>query len=257
MVARPDLKMSFAAQLALYCAVIVAGALAGATVPLWLGRRASAQVTFLAFAAGIMLGAAFFHMLPEALHTGGYRALSFVPAGFALLFVLERYVLVHVCEEPPDCEEHAHLGATLGLTAFLGLSAHTLFDGIALASATQEGVGLTAFIAIAAHKAPSSLSLASLLKAEGRGPRAILAYALAYGLMVPLGAGLYLALGSLTPLEHVAPKALAFSAGTFLYIAVSDLLPHINRHGKQGRLAHVGGLCTGLGVMFALSYAVA
>ena len=140
------------------------------------------------------------------------------------------------------------------MSAFLGLSAHTLFDGIALASAAQEGVGLTAFIAIFAHKVPSSLSLASILRTEGRGAKAVMSYVLAYGLMVPLGALGYFALGSAISLSHVAPRALAFSAGTFLYIAVSDLLPHIRRHGHERRLRHIGGLCAGLLVMFALSY---
>src|SRR5579864_6150766 len=199
-------------RVALYCAVILAGALVGAAIPLG-ARRPGMLVTFLAFAAGVMFGAAFFHMLPEAIKGGGYKALFYVPLGFVLLFLLERYVLVHVCEEPPDCAEHAHVGATLGMAAFLGLSAHTLFDGVALASATQEGVGMTALIAIAAHKVPSSLSLSSILKAEGRSAKAMLGYGAAYGLMVPIGAALYFALGTFVQMTNVAPRALAFSAG--------------------------------------------
>ena len=244
--------MPVVGQIALYCALILLGALAGAAIPLGV-KRSDLRVTFLAFAAGIMFGAAFFHMLPEALRGGGLRSLSFVPAGFVFVFLLERYVFVHACEEPPDCAEHAHHRA-LGLTAFWGLSTHTLFDGVALASATQEGVGLMAFIAILAHKIPSSLSLASILETEGRQAKSILAYATAFGLMVPVGVLLYFAVGSAFALEHVAPKALAFSAGTFLYIAVSDLLPHINRHGHRGGPRHVLALCAGLGVMFGLSF---
>lgn len=244
--------MSFPGTVALYCAFIVAGALGGAGIA-FSTRRPSMLVTFLAFAAGVMFGAAFFHMLPEAMRAGGYSALSLVPVGFVLMFLLERYVLVHVCEEPQDCAEHAHPGATLGMTAFLGLSVHTLFDGVALASASQEGVGLTALIAIVAHKVPSSLSLASILRSEGRSARAVFSYALAFGLMVPLGAVLYFSAGAVLPLNHVAPKALAFSAGTFLYIAASDLLPHVNRHGHDARLRHLVGLCGGLLAMFVLS----
>jgi len=244
--------MSVAGSIALYCSLILLGALGGAAIPLRT-RRPDMRVTFLAFAAGVMFGAAFFHMLPEALREGGLRSLSFVPAGFVFVFLLERYVFVHACEEPPDCEEHAHHRA-LGATAFWGLSTHTLFDGIALASATQEGVGFMTFIAIAAHKVPSSLSLASILKTEGRSARSVMAYATAFGLMVPLGVALYFLAGTALPLEHVAPKALAFSAGTFLYIAVSDLLPHINRHGHRGGPRHILALCSGLGVMYGLSF---
>lgn len=243
--------MPIAGQLAVFSGVIVLGALAGAAVPL---RAAGAhrQVGFLAFAAGVMFGAAFFHMLPEAFRGGGPRAMFVVPAGFVFLFILERYVLVHVCEEPPDCAEHSH--PTMGLAAFIGLSAHTVFDGVALGSAIVEGVGLTTFFAIVAHKIPSSLSLAALLRAEGRQPASILTFVAIFGLMVPAGAILYFALDRMITFQAFAPLALAFSAGSFLYIAVSDLLPHVNRHGKDERFRGVAGLLVGLGLMLALSF---
>jgi zinc and cadmium transporter len=243
--------MTPAVSIALYSAVIVLGAIAGAIVPLTY-RKDGGMVTFLAFAAGVMFGAAFFHMLPEAFHSGGYAAFSWVPLGFLFLFLLERYVLVHACEEPPDCAEHG-AGHTLGLTAFLGLSAHTLFDGIALGSATMEGVGFMAFVAITAHKVPSSLSLAAILKSEGKSRTAILGYSAAYGLMVPAGVALYFGLNAILRFETMASRALAFSAGTFLYIAVSDLLPHVNRHGKDNRLKNIVAMVAGLGAMFALT----
>lgn len=245
--------MPVAGQLAFFSGVIVLGALGGAALPLQ-SKTPGRQVTFLAFAAGVMLGAAFFNMLPEAYEGGGYRAFWFVPAGFAVLFLLERFVITHICEEPPDCQEHAHdHGRTMGLTAFWGLSVHTLFDGIALGSAILEGVGLTAFIAITAHKIPSSISLAALLRAENRTPSSVLAYTALFALMVPLGAVGYFGLAEVVAFERFTPFALAFSAGSFLYIAVSDLLPHINRHGKDKRVVHVLGMIGGLGVMLALA----
>lgn len=244
--------MTLAATVTTYSGIIVLGALAGGVVPLYVQAQ-TRLITFLAFAAGVMFGAAFFHMLPEAFHEGGYAAFVWLPVGFVALFVLERYVLAHICEEPPECEEHQHGTAAFGLTAFFGMSAHTLFDGVALGSACTEGVGLMALIAITAHKIPSSLSLASILKSGGRGARRILAYVALFGMMVPLGVALYFALSAVLKLETLAAKALAFSAGTFLYIAVSDLLPHVNRHGHGKRLQHILGLVGGLALMFALS----
>lgn len=246
--------MSVGGTVALYSLGIVAGAVGGALVPV-LTRHGTRLVTFLAFAAGVMLGAAFFHMLPEAYHGGGYGAFVLVPLGFLFLLVLERYVLAHACEEPPDCAEHAHPGA-LGLTAFLGLSAHTLFDGVALGSAVNEGVGLTAFLAIAAHKVPSSLSLASILKSEGRRPGNILLLSALYGLMVPAGAAVWALVDAAVHLEALSARALAFSAGTFLYIAVSDLLPHVNRHGRERPGRNLAALAAGLGVMLLLTRVV-
>ena len=243
--------MSLAVALTLDSLIILLGALAGALVVVFT-RTPKRLVTFLAFAAGVMFGAAFFHMLPEAYLGGGFWAFSLVPAGFVFLLVLERYVITHACEEPPECEEHVH-GHALGMTAFLGLSAHTLFDGIALGSAVKEGVGLMALMAITAHKVPSSLSLASILKTEGKSTGRILLYAMAYGLMVPVGAVLYFAFDAVLRFEALAPRALAFSAGTFLYVAVSDLLPHVNRHGKDNRGRNIVALGVGLLVMLALA----
>lgn len=229
---------------------ILLGSVLGAAIPIFSGPKR--LVTFLAFAAGVMLGAAFFHMLPEAARSGGYSVLSWVPAGFVVMFLLERYVLVHVCEEPPDCEVHGHKGS-LGTAAFIGLAVHTLFDGIALGSASVEGVGLTTFVAIASHKVPSSLSLASILLHEGRTRRTVFLLAALFGLMVPLGAALYFALAELIPMQGFPPAALAFSAGSFLYIAVSDLLPNVNRHGPGGRLKNILSMGAGLLVMLGLT----
>lgn len=241
--------MSPGSSVALYSVVIVAGALLGALVPLFT-RREKWLVGFLAFAAGVMFGAAFFDMLPEAFRAGGYGVFSFVPLGFALMFLLERYVLVHACEEPPEFTTHAH--GPMGLAAFVGLSVHTLFDGLALGSSAAEQIGLTAFVAIVAHKIPASISLATILSSEGRSKTRVLALTGVFGLMVPVGALLYFGLERVLPFTSFAPKALSFSAGTFLYIAVSDLLPHVNRHKHQGRAGHVAAFLVGLTLMFGL-----
>jgi zinc and cadmium transporter len=238
------------AAVAAYSFFILLGALVGALVVVFT-QRTTRLVSFLAFAAGVMLGAAFFHMLPEAFLGGGYPSFTLVPAGFVFLVVLERNFLSHTCEEPLECTEHEHHG--LGLTAFVGLSVHTLIDGVALGSSVKEGVGLMAFIAIVSHKIPSSLSLASILKSEGKGTRAILSYACFYGLMVPVGAGLYFASDAALRLQKFSPWALAFSAGTFLYIAVSDLLPHVSRHGKERQGRNLVALVGGLVLMLALA----
>jgi len=170
--------MSAPLQLALYSAAIALATMGGALVPIVLNKERHGAL--LAFAAGIMLGAAFFQMLPEAFHSGGYPAFALVPVGFLALLLLERFVLVYASEEPPDCAEHGH-GGSLGLAAFIGMSVHTLFDGVALASSVAEGIGLTAFVAITAHKVSSSLGLASILRAERRSTAATLGFAAALG----------------------------------------------------------------------------
>jgi len=245
------------ATVAVYSLIIVLGALAGAVVVV-LNDRPTPLVRSLAFAAGVMLGAAFFHMLPEAYAGGGWWAFALVPAGFAFLLVLERYLVAHAGEDlsgdaVAPSGHTPHPGHVLGLTAFLGLSTHTLFDGIALGSAVEEGVGSMAMLAIVAHKVPSALSLATILKSEGRSRFSILSLSTLYGMMVPAGAVLYFLFDALLHLESLGAKALAFSAGTFLYIAVSDLLPHVHRHGKDQPGRNVLALLVGLLLMFLLA----
>ena len=100
------------ATVATYSFFILLGAIAGSLVVVFT-QRATRLVSFLAFAAGVMLGAAFFHMLPEAFLGGGYPSFTLVPAGFVFLVVLERNFLSHTCEEPLNCTEHAHHGPSL------------------------------------------------------------------------------------------------------------------------------------------------
>jgi hypothetical protein len=181
--------------LAAYSGAILTGSLAGGVLPL-LGKRTRSDA-LLSFSAGVMLGAAFFHMLPEAVHLGGPDVIPWAVAGFLFLFLLERFVLVHICAEPGPSErllghpappphglrehaghDHAHEATgcdvhTLGLAAFVGLSLHTLVDGFALGAAQSDpALGLLVFVAILAHKIPSSVSLTAILRAEGYGRRA-------------------------------------------------------------------------------------
>jgi zinc and cadmium transporter len=255
------------ATLALYAFAILAGALAGGALPLLGSHRRSDGM--LSFSAGVMLGAAFFHMLPEAAELAGLRAIPWVLVGFLFLFLLERYVLVHVCAEPgmvalahghahgDDDPPHVHGGTgcevhTIGLAAFIGLSLHTLVDGFALGAASaEERLGFLVFLAILAHKIPSSFSLSAILRAEGYSRGRALAMNAAFAVMVPLGAALYLLLRELLDAGSFTPLALAASAGTFLHLSLSDILPDLHRRGAS-RLRLSILLLAGVASMWAL-----
>jgi len=191
----------------------------------------------------------------------------FVLVGFLFLFLVERFVLVHVCAEPGPVpgdpghgnpgHDHAHAATgcqvhTLGLAAFVGLSLHTLIDGFALGAASHEaGLGFLVFLAILAHKIPSSFSLSAILAAEGWSRTRALLMNAAFALMVPAGAALYLLLRSLVQVSSFTSYALAASAGTFLHLALSDILPDLHRRGVS-RLRLSAALLTGVAVMWAL-----
>jgi zinc and cadmium transporter len=266
------------AALSFYTGAILLGALAGGALPLFASIRRSDLL--LSFSAGIMLGAAFFHMLPEAVEEGGTAAIPFVVVGFLLLYLAERFVLVHVCAEPgpnrrlstagaplphhegePDHEHGAHgdpdgTGCdvhTLGLAAWLGMSAHTIVDGFALgAASTSPELGALVFVAILAHKIPNSFSLSAILISEGYSRGRAVAMNAAFALMVPVGAGIYVLLQELIHVQRFTAIALAVSAGTFLHLALSDILPDLHRRGAS-RWRMSAALVAGVAIMFALT----
>jgi len=257
-------------SLSLYTVAILAGAVGGGALPLVGPMRRSDLL--LSFSGGVMLGASFFHMLPEAVELGGVKTLPAVLLGFLALYLLERFVLIHICGEPgmnqalstaSIGQPHDHPGHvhgdeagcevhTLGLAAWMGMSVHTVVDGFALGAANhEEGLGLLVFIAILAHKVPSSFSLSAILRAEGYGKGKAVAMNAFFALMVPAGALLYVALRQVVAVDSFTAYALAFSGGTFLHLSLSDILPDLHRRaGSKWRLT--SALLAGLALMWSL-----
>jgi len=249
-------------DLAIYSVMIVAATLIGSAIPLLRNWTDAQFRLLLGFAAGVLLGAAFLHMAPEAFELIGSSTGVFILAGFLALYIVEKYIAVHICEAR-GCDVH-EFGA-LGWAAFTGLSVHALMDGVALGSAVllstgapidgapHRAFGTVVFFAIFAHKGPSALALASILKEEKRPPRRILLMNVVFALMTPLGAAI--TLSSLRLLNTTAVGiATAVSVGTFLHIALSDLLPEVHKHlGNRNRnlAAFLGGLAMMALVLFA------
>ena len=211
------------ATLGLYLPTVMFISLLGGFLPLLRVLSQRALALLLSFSAGVLLGAVFFHMLSE---TG--RALNEaigwpILAGFLLIFVMERFVFVHACEEH-DCDIHQ-----MGIPAFLGISLHSLLDGIALgAGLILPQLGPVILLAVIIHKMPDSMSISSILLAAGWDRRKIGMLNLLFSLTTPIGALIaYLFFRSLSP-ENVA-VAIGISAGTFLAIATADILPQVHR----------------------------
>lgn len=255
--------MTPAVFLALYAAGVVAASAAGGSVPLWGLASARRLEVFLAASAGVMLGVLGAHMLPEAFRAGPSAAWAVV-AGFVFMLLVERFILPHAFHAPQDAEEHAHCDPAVerehvrrdasGLGAFVGLALHTLGDGLALGAASEDRkVAPWVFLAIVAHKVPSAFALGSILvRAKVSSARVVLATA-ALGAMVGLGGLLFYAIRALAGLDPrlVTPFAVAFSAGSFLHVVVTDLLPDLHRRGGARRallVAFLGGLAVMIGL---------
>lgn len=209
----------------IHCLVIL---LVGA-LPLTWKMQGTLFDALLSFGAGVLLSAAFLHMMPEAIPVLGPSTGLFVLLGYLLMTILDRFTMAHPCGEEA-CPSHR-----LGLTALLGLSVHSVIAGMALGvgllEAKELSVSAALLAAILVHKVPETLALMGLLAASGWSRKKIIVSLFIFSVMGPVG----IFLGTISSFHSpfLMGCALAISAGTFLYIASSDLLPQLHKKMKQ------------------------
>lgn len=222
-------------------------------------RRHFVLLALVAFAAGTLLGDAFFHLIPEAVTSrNGFPAILgvLIVAGFLAFFLLEtalRWGHAHGEEAHPHEVGQPAKIAPFAWTNLVGDGLHNFVDGALVAAAYIADVrlGVATTVAVAAHEIPQELGdFAVLLRAGIRPPRA-LAYNLVSALLALVGAVLIL----LLPLdvEFVETVAVPLIAGGFVYIAAADLVPELHHH-SEGRYVPVilAGLLLGVGSMIGL-----
>ena len=219
--------MSFAGQIGLYSAFMLGAVVIGGILPLFRRWEKAGIPLLLSLSAGLMLGTSFLHLMPESFELIGGKASVYVLAGLLFLYAFEKFITVHICEiETEHCEVHKKLG----LSAFIGLFLHALTDGIALGvGLLVPKLGVIVFLAIFFHKSMEAFSLTSILLHEHKSKGEIILANGALLAAIPIGAFCsFWAVGGNNP--QWAGIALAFSAGTFLHVSLSDLLPEVHRH---------------------------
>lgn len=275
--------MAMPVVISLYCALVVGVSLLGGIAPLALVLTHTRLQVYLSFSAGSMLGAAFFHMLPESVEMGGPGTVRWASLGLLMLFLLERFFSFHQHEttEPIPLSHHDHehdhghdhqhgepeplVAPTLSWgTATFGLAVHSLVGGVALASAVAAdykelgrvgGMAWGVFLATILHKPADAMTVVALMIRAGVPARLAHLVNLGFALMIPLGASLFfVGVDRLDPghAEALTAVALSFSAGTFLCISLSDLLPELQFH-SHDRLKLSIALLTGFLLMAGTS----
>ncbi len=171
----------------------------------------------IAFAAGVLLSATFFHILPEV----DLKAnASFLALGFMTFYVLEKMMMIHACGES-ECDTH-HIGPIV----VLGMALDNVTDGagIVVGYEIHPLLGLAITLAVVLHEIPQGMTSAFIMRqANWSRPRMLFTLALA-GSLYPVGA--FMA-GWIPPAFQ--QSILAFIAGDFIYIAAGDLLPEAHR----------------------------
>lgn len=264
-----------------YCLLILLASLVGGWIPLIVRLTHRRMEIAVSFVAGLMLGVGLLHMLPHALEPvagiGGIMAIMlWLLAGFLVMFFIERYFCFHhhdvEGDESAGCSHKDRHGddahSTHQITwsgAAVGLTLHSVIAGVALAASVEAQAhgsdphttilaGFGTFIVIFLHKPFDSLTLGTLMAKGGWSPKSRHLINCLFALAIPVGAVIFhLGLSSVTNESHFVMYALAFSAGTFLCIAMSDLLPELQFH-HHDRLALSLALILGLTLAWTIAH---
>jgi zinc and cadmium transporter len=171
----------------------------------------------------------------------------------------------HVHPLPGAADHRAAAPAVAGWMAVVGLTIHTFMNGLGLAGAVHVGAqlgekttvlgwalpGLAMFLAIVLHKPADALAISTVLTRKGVSRSVIALVQVGFALMVPVGVVAFcLTEGAIEEnmKSQLTGAALAFSAGTFLFIALSDLLPEVQFH-RHDRFALFLALVCGVAAM--------
>jgi zinc and cadmium transporter len=205
-----------------------------------------------AFAAGSLIGGAFFHMLPAAVAAIGNTFMVCVAlvAGFTAFFLLEQLLHWHHCHRAQsDCRQ------PLTYLVLLGDGLHNFLGGLAVAGAfiIDTRLGITAWLAAAAHEVPQELGDFGVLVHGGWSKRDALLFNLLSGSTFLLGGLTAWALSTRLEVSWLIP----FAAGNFLYIGAADLVPEVNKHAStRANLMHFAAFLAGLCLLLAAGWAV-
>ena len=257
--------MSPAWLLTIYCALVLLASLLGGWLLLIIRPTHTRLQLAISFVAGLMLGIALLHFLPDAdeqLHSLDQTTMWML-GGFLVMFFLQRFFHFHhhdsaegdpedcdhghavLAEPEPDHEHHAHTLADKSARQLswvgtaLGLTLHSLLDGLALAAAVEAGarghVSLAGFgvaLVVILHKPFDAMAISTLMTAGGSSRFSRHLLNSLFALASPIGAVLfYLGANQFAGSDAAfLGWALAFCAGTFLCIASSDLLPELQFH---------------------------
>jgi zinc transporter ZupT len=119
---------------------------------------------FVAFGAGFLIAVALMEMVPESMQAAPATAQWWILAGFCGVHLLEHTLVAHFhFGEETHAEEFVRRSTAYSVT--LGLTAHTFFDGIAIASgfAFSSALGWLIFTGILLHKLPEGFTVASVM----------------------------------------------------------------------------------------------
>ncbi|MBI2329973.1 ZIP family metal transporter [Candidatus Daviesbacteria bacterium] len=196
------------------------------------------------FAAGTLLGTAFFDLLPEALEIGGEEANIFLWAliGVLLFFLLERFVHHH------DQGLHPQDRKSVIPLIVVGDTVHNFIDGVAMAATFLISIplGIVTSLAVAVHEIPQEIGDFGLMVSKGLTRKKVLMINFLSASAALIGAVLTYFVRD--RIDGLLPMALSLTAGFFIYIAAANLIPEIH-HNENRKIAFWETVLLVLGVV--------
>jgi zinc and cadmium transporter len=219
------------------------------------GKRLSkALPAIVALSAGALFGDVFIHMLPELFSGGaGHVGSLFVLGGILLFFALEKFLMWRH-SHGHDCEEdHIDPGTPLASMVIISDGLHNFIDGavIGVSFLVSVPVGIATTLAVVLHEIPQEIGNIALLVHSGWSSGRALLWNFISALTSFLG--LFAVLVFAGPTRSLIEPLLALAAGSFIYIAGSDLVPELKRVTDPSRSsAQFIWMIVGIALMAAL-----
>ncbi len=252
---------------------ILVGTLTAGVGSVWLAAFLSFGVLarytqhMLSLAAGALLATAFMHLLPEAFETSvdAHSLFLVLLAGLMFFFLLDKAELWHhghehshehdaAVEQHGDHEHHKHAPTTGIWAVLVGDSVHCFGDGVLIASAFMADLRLggVAAVAVLAHEVPHHMGDLSVLRSGAADRRTALVKVSLAGAVTALG-GL-LGYWLVERLQAYLPYFLVVASSSFIYVALADLIPQLQKHlTARETAAQIAWLATGIALVTAVS----
>ncbi len=179
------------------------------------------------FSAGGLFGDVFIHLIPEVIEEFGFgiNGSILILSGITVTFIMEKFLQWRHCHIPTS-HDHPHSFAYMNL---FGDSIHNFIDGLIIGGSylTNISLGVATTLAVIFHEIPQEIGDFGILIYGGFSKSRALFFNFLTAIMAIVGVIIALTLGSL--FQDVNQYILLFSAGNFIYIAGSDLIPELHK----------------------------
>jgi len=205
----------------------------------------------ISFSAGALFGDVFIHLLPEIVGKTGLTPIiaTFVLLGIVFSLFIEKIIHWRHCHMPVN-KAHIHHFAYMNL---FGDSIHNFIDGLIIGTAylISIPVGIATTLAVIFHEIPQEIGDFGVLIHAGIKRKKALIYNFLTATTAILGALIALLLSS--KINGITTLLSAFAAGSFIYIAGSDLIPELHKETELKKSAlQIFTFILGIAIMYGL-----